>query len=74
MDDSELFKFDLAGEARDTAEFLKYFKDLCYVLGGTQLVRQVHEEISYNISRGCDIAEAISYPFQAIRSELNGSI
>lgn len=72
FNEAELFKFDLPGEARDTAEFLTYFKELCYLLGGQELVRTVHQEIAYNISRGCDIAEAISYPFEEVRKMVAG--
>lgn len=74
FNEAELFQFDLPGEARDTAQFLKYFKDLCYALGGQELVRKVHQEISFNISRGCDVVEAISYPYEKIRAEVIGQV
>ncbi len=61
---------DLQGQADSVYQFVASFEEMCYALGGNDLIGRVRSEVDYEISRGCDMVEALTRAYKHIRGDI----
>lgn len=61
---------DLQQYADYVGQFVASFENLCYALGGNELISQVRTEVELDIGRGADIVEALTKQYELIRGDV----